>query len=174
MFCVYFWNIKSATGLYVTLTVSLSRNTSMLVKQTSIHCLLEQTVCVMYNYKSNLTVLKLQRLACIYIIQQFITAETLLSSKASYFIEMLSTDAAAHKWRWPWNPLKSNERCTHHTANKRPIFQDWDHKYQDQDQDLASQDQDRIKLGLECSGLLIKRSWVFKFLVGAKLYNNLR
>jgi len=103
MFYVYLQNIKSATGLKVTVTVSLSRNISMnvLLKcacETDCHQLSTQTVCMMSNHKSSL---KLQRLAFIYIIQQFISLEAILSSKASYWIEMLITDAAARKWQWP-------------------------------------------------------------------------
>ena len=41
--------------------------------------------------------LKLLRLAFIYIIQQFINSEAILSSKASYWIEMLITDTAGCK-----------------------------------------------------------------------------
>jgi len=54
--------------------------------------------------------LKLQ-LVFIDIIQQFITAEAILSSKAPYRIEMLITCAGTRKTHWRSNPLKSSKRA---------------------------------------------------------------
>ena len=100
MFYIYLQNIKSATGPHVIVTDSLSRNISMKVllkraremncRQLS-NCLLKHSVCIMShrNVISLAWMLKLQRLAFIYIIQQFITVEAILSSKAFYRIEML-------------------------------------------------------------------------------------
>jgi len=130
------------------------------VKWTAVNCLLKHSLCMMSHHKSSLN--GEVTMTCFHLHDTAVyKAEAILSSKASYLVEMLITDVADCKWRWPWNPLKSSESCTHHTSistkrfplivffltnlvsqikywswkYSRSILQYRDHKYQDKDQD---------------------------------------
>ena len=79
------------------------------------NCLLKHSVCIMSHRKSRLNVKVTTTCFHLYYTAVYNT-EAILSSKASYRIEMLITDAAARKTRWLWNTLKSSKCCTHHTS----------------------------------------------------------